>query len=212
MRKRAVGAASSVRLFQLRKTRSGRSLTCILLGMALAVLLPTQAPRAVDPMSEGLLAPPIGGPDAATVPDLVLSAGGIVPVAPAAVPATVEVVRPSPPSEAQRAPSPRSKRPSSTTSQNPEPARPSGDLGVLLITCYSFTSRTASGTQPTEGIAAADPGFLPLGTVISIEGLGTYTVADTGPLGRKIDVWMRSEADCIAFGKQRRRVTVVSRP
>lgn len=211
MRKRAVGVAFLVRLFQLRNTRSGLSLTCIVLGLALAVLLPTQAPRAVDPMSEGLLAPPIGGPDAVTVPDLALSTGGIVPVAPAAVPATVEVVRPSPPPGAQRSPSSRPKRPSNATSQNSNPASSPGDLGVLLITCYSFTSRTASGTEPTEGIAAADPRFLPLGTVISIEGLGTYIVADTGPLGRKIDIWMRSEADCIAFGKQRRRVTVVSR-
>lgn len=56
----------------------------------------------------------------------------------------------------------------------------------FTVTAYCAGKTTAAGTRVTEGVVAADPGVLPLGTVIRLAGLdgrynGTYTVMDTGP-------------------------------
>jgi 3D (Asp-Asp-Asp) domain-containing protein len=67
---------------------------------------------------------------------------------------------------------------------------------------------TASGTFPHQGIAAADPAVLPLGSRIRVTGAGaysgTYTVTDTGSKinGRHIDLYVPSAARARAFGKR----------
>ena len=52
-------------------------------------------------------------------------------------------------------------------------------------TAYSIEGRTASGKHTREGICAADPDILPLGSRIRVHDAGAYSgeceVADTGP-------------------------------
>jgi len=191
----------------------GRSLACICLGIAVAVVLPTSAPRAVDPSGDGLLAPPIGGPDATFFPEMRLE-GQFFPVATPATAVNVEVSGSPAPATAKKPSnsSVKTSNPDSVArkSQSQSGSQDPNDLGTLLITCYSLKSNTASGAAPDTSTAAADPRFLPLGTVISIEGLGTFTIKDRGPLGRKIDIWIPSESDCRAFGKRYLRVRIVS--
>src|SRR5262245_21971931 len=61
-------------------------------------------------------------------------------------------------------------------------------------TAYSIEGRTAAGTRSRQGIVAADPKVLPLGTRIRVHGAGRYSgdylVGDTGRgiKGREIDV------------------------
>lgn len=67
---------------------------------------------------------------------------------------------------------------------------------------------TSAGTIAHDGIVAADPRVLPLGSRIRItkagEYDGVYTVTDTGGKvkGRHIDVFVTSAAEAKKFGKQ----------
>jgi rare lipoprotein A len=84
-------------------------------------------------------------------------------------------------------------------------------------TADSATGITAKGTLPHEGIVAADPAVLPLGSVIRVTGAGvysgTYAVTDTGSkiAGRKIDIYVPSPAEAKQFGKKMVIVRVLSR-
>ena len=86
----------------------------------------------------------------------------------------------------------------------------------FTATAYCKGTTTASGVKVRTGIAAADPDLLPVGSVIRVERLtdkynGIYTVMDTGPKvqGRKIDVYMWSCHEALAFGKRAAQVTVL---
>jgi rare lipoprotein A len=67
---------------------------------------------------------------------------------------------------------------------------------------------TAAGTVPHEGIVAADPAILPLGSRIRITAAGVYngiyTVTDTGAKinGRHVDLYLPSDAEAKQFGKK----------
>lgn len=67
---------------------------------------------------------------------------------------------------------------------------------------------TATGIPAGYGIAAVDPGIIPLGTRLYIPGYGEAVAADTGGAihGYMIDLCMESYAEAMQFG--RRNVTV----
>ena len=89
--------------------------------------------------------------------------------------------------------------------------------GVMSFTATAYTldGKTAAGTVAREGIVAADPDVLPLGTRIRVSGAGKhsgeYVVEDTGPKiqGRKIDIKMDSEAEAKQFGERTVQVEVL---
>ena len=85
---------------------------------------------------------------------------------------------------------------------------------TYTATAYCLRGRTASGEYVRQGIIAADPRVLPLGTVVTIQGRGTYVVKDTGGAikGSRIDIWMASCRDAIQFGRRKVRLTVDSKP
>ncbi len=74
---------------------------------------------------------------------------------------------------------------------------------------------TSAGTVPHEGIVAADPSVLPLGSRIRVSGAGVYdgvyTVTDTGGkvVGRHIDLYLPTEAEARRFGKKIVRVRIL---
>ena len=79
----------------------------------------------------------------------------------------------------------------------------------FTASAYCTGEVTASGLAPRSGIAAADPKFLPTGSVIHVaRGAdrydGVYTILDTGAIvkGRHIDIYMRSCDDAITFGRR----------
>jgi 3D (Asp-Asp-Asp) domain-containing protein len=74
---------------------------------------------------------------------------------------------------------------------------------------------TAAGTRVAEGVVAADPRVLPLGTVIRLAGLdgrynGVYTVMDTGAKvrGRRLDLYLRDCAEAVRFGRRTGQVSI----
>lgn len=96
------------------------------------------------------------------------------------------------------------------------PTRPT----VMRMKATAFSQEaqpTASGTAVHEGIVAADPAVLPLGSRIRISGAGpydgTYLVTDTGAkiVGRHIDVYLASNLEAKRFGKKMVTVTVLEK-
>lgn len=88
----------------------------------------------------------------------------------------------------------------------------SASYRTFVATAYSLRGRTASGEQVRRGIIAADRRILPLGTVVHIEGMGTFVVKDTGGAikGNRIDIWMPNGA--MKFGRRRVQLRVISKP
>lgn len=91
---------------------------------------------------------------------------------------------------------------------------------VMVMTATAFArtgEHTAAGTRVREGIAAADPALLPLGTRIRITGAGAYNgnylVTDTGAAvnGRHIDLYVPSASEATQFGTKKVWVRVVKR-
>jgi 3D (Asp-Asp-Asp) domain-containing protein len=87
----------------------------------------------------------------------------------------------------------------------------------FTATAYCRGTTTASGVNVRNGIAAADPALLPVGSVIQVERLGEryngiYTVMDTGPAvqGRHIDIYMWSCDEArYEFGRRSAGLTVL---
>ena len=87
----------------------------------------------------------------------------------------------------------------------------------FTATAYCRGTTTASGVNVRNGIAAADPDLLPVGSVIQVERLGDryngiYTVMDTGPAvqGRHIDIYMwNCDEARYEFGRRSAGITVL---
>jgi 3D (Asp-Asp-Asp) domain-containing protein len=87
---------------------------------------------------------------------------------------------------------------------------------VFTVTAYCTGKTTAAGTNVAEGIVAADPIVVRLGTVIRLNGLGArydglYTVMDTGSnvRGPRIDLYLRDCREAVRFGRRTGHVLVV---
>ncbi len=84
-------------------------------------------------------------------------------------------------------------------------------------TAESTEGITAKGTVAHQGIVAADPAVLPLGSVIRVTGAGPYSgvyaVTDTGPkvVGRHIDIYLPNPAEAKQFGKKPVFVRILTR-
>lgn len=85
---------------------------------------------------------------------------------------------------------------------------------LLTVTAYCSTGHTcANGHYPSQQkhtIAARRE--WPLGTRVRIEGLpGTYVVEDrlAKRYDDRIDIFLDSKHDCLKWGKQQRKVTIV---
>lgn len=76
---------------------------------------------------------------------------------------------------------------------------------------YSLRGKTASGERVRQGIIAADPRVLPLGTKVHIQGMGIFVVKDTGGAikNNRIDIWMPSTANAMKFGRRKVQLTVL---
>jgi 3D (Asp-Asp-Asp) domain-containing protein len=97
----------------------------------------------------------------------------------------------------------------------------SGDPGPgtrlrFVATAYCTGDVTTSGVSPRTGIAAADTGLLPTGSVVQLAKVGPqydgiYTIMDTGAVvrGRVLDLYMRNCDEATAFGRRTVEVFVL---
>lgn len=85
--------------------------------------------------------------------------------------------------------------------------------GSFVATAYCLKGKTAMGHGVRQGLIAADPRVLGLGSRINLNAggySGNYLVSDTGGKikGRRLDIWMASCSEARRFG--RRTVSVSS--
>ena len=70
--------------------------------------------------------------------------------------------------------------------------------------CCGKTDRiTATGTCAVEGVTiAVDPTVIPYGSLVDIEGIGTFVAEDCGGAikGNKIDIYFERHEDALKFG------------
>jgi rare lipoprotein A len=84
-------------------------------------------------------------------------------------------------------------------------------------TAYTIEGKTASGKQTRQGIVAADPNVLPVGSRIRVSDAGSYSgeyeVADTGRAikGHEIDIYIENGAEAKRFGRRSVQVEVLQR-
>src|SRR2546421_10635696 len=71
----------------------------------------------------------------------------------------------------------------------------------FFVTGYVLRGYTATGTYVHPGTCAVDPRVIPLGSYITISGLGTCHAEDTGGaiIGYRIDVWVATVAQAYAL-------------
>ena len=100
--------------------------------------------------------------------------------------------------------------------ERPAPRVEAGARLRFTATFYCKGTTTASGVNVRNGIAAADPELLPIGSVIRIDELGDkydgiYTVMDTGPKvkGRHVDVYLWSCHEALKMGRRPMKLTVL---
>jgi 3D (Asp-Asp-Asp) domain-containing protein len=104
-----------------------------------------------------------------------------------------------------------------TKSTQPRPKTKRHPLMKFVATAESVSGVTAKGTLTHEGIVAADPDVLPLGSLIRVTGAGAYSgiysVTDTGPKvqGRHIDIYMDDVHEAKVFGRQTVYVRIILR-
>lgn len=97
----------------------------------------------------------------------------------------------------------------------PEPQPAPAQAVPFTATAYTATGHlTASGTVPHDGVVAADPSVLPLGSRIRVHSAGQsreYVVRDTGGKirGRRIDIYMPARQQAKRFGKRSVKVEVI---
>lgn len=95
-----------------------------------------------------------------------------------------------------------------------QPIEPSQLWHPFQATAYCDHGFTASGIWVRQGVVAADPRVLPLGSEIDIrvgdQVMEKYTVMDTGGAikGYIIDIWMASCDEAVSFGRRDVKVRV----
>lgn len=86
-------------------------------------------------------------------------------------------------------------------------------LGTYEITAYAGGSLTATGTVPVPyKTVAVDPTIIPYGTQLYLEGVGIVTAEDCGGaiVGKRLDLYLPSEGECVQWGRQEREVWIVN--
>lgn len=101
--------------------------------------------------------------------------------------------------------------PTSEPEAKEEASRELEYAGIFELTAYEWTGNPcANGNYPTTGYTVAS-NYFPLGTRLYIEGLGEYTVEDTGGMADNvIDVYMGDYDTCIEFGRRQAGIYVIA--
>ncbi|MCL4441337.1 MAG: 3D domain-containing protein [Firmicutes bacterium] len=82
----------------------------------------------------------------------------------------------------------------------------------MSSTAYSHTGHnTASGIYPYRGAVAVDPGVIPLGTKLFIEGYGYAKALDIGSAirGNRIDLFFDTEGQALRWGRRSVKVYIL---
>lgn len=82
----------------------------------------------------------------------------------------------------------------------------------IEATAYAGDTITSTGTTPKWGTIAVDPTVIPYGTKVYIPKFDmVFTAEDCGSAikGKRIDIFMNSEAECVKFGRQNMEIKIL---
>ena len=89
-------------------------------------------------------------------------------------------------------------------------------ISAYTATCAGCIGITKAGvnvkdTSYDHRVVAVDPKYIPLHSIVEIEGLGYYSAMDTGGAikGKKIDLLVKSNEEANAWGRRNMRVRVI---
>ncbi|MES2971760.1 MAG: 3D domain-containing protein [Patescibacteria group bacterium] len=125
---------------------------------------------------------------------------------PAAVHASRSEPRPTPTSPPPEVASvPESQEPDTNDMDDPVEGEKVLVSDQFRVTCYALQGNTATGRKVDRGAVAVDPRIIPHGTKLWIDGYGWGLAVDTGGDIKQfwIDVWMRTDAECVQWGSKR---------
>lgn len=80
---------------------------------------------------------------------------------------------------------------------------------ICLKCCGKLDGITSSGEKAKVGeTIAVDPGVIPIGTKVYIDGIGYRTAQDTGGAikGNKIDILFETHQEALDFGRQKLKI------
>ena len=107
---------------------------------------------------------------------------------------------------------PTARQPAGRAAQSAPAARRPAHRSTLTViaTAYTLRGPTATGMTPSYGVVAVDPAVIPLGSRLTIPGYGDGVAADTGASvrGARIDVWVPTVREALAWGTRSVTVTV----
>ena len=95
----------------------------------------------------------------------------------------------------------------------PAPALATQPAGLFRITFYCLVGPMSSGRWVYGGAAAADQSIFRLGTVVSVQDLGVYTIEDRfawDAREQRLDIWVPSCVEAIRLGVMHKLVSVRS--
>ncbi len=103
------------------------------------------------------------------------------------------------------------------TAAQADPVITPGQHVTFTATAYCDSGKTKAGVTTRSGVAAADPRFLPVGSVVRLHSPrqpryeGIYTVMDTGSAvqGRRIDLFIARCREARQFGRRHVLVRVL---
>lgn len=86
---------------------------------------------------------------------------------------------------------------------------------LAIVTAYTSTHTAicANGHHPSCNYTIAAPRNIPLGTHIRVEGFtNDFVVEDRTNIrfNGRFDIYMSSKKDCIKWGKQKRKITIIT--
>ena len=82
--------------------------------------------------------------------------------------------------------------------------------------CNGCSGKTATGIDVRDQskdhrVIAVDPAVIPLGSLVEVDGYGTFIAADTGGAikGHKIDILMQTKSKAYEFGRKKVQIRVI---
>jgi len=104
---------------------------------------------------------------------------------------------------------PRGPAPAPVVRKAAQPIRSTGQLLRMTATAYCRGGRTASGVRARDGVVAADPRVIPIGSVVRISSRdrtrwGVFRAMDVGGRirGRRVDIYTPNCSTARRFGRR----------
>lgn len=123
-------------------------------------------------------------------------------------------------SQVASAPAAPASQPAQAPAQTPAPAASQPATGWMTFQATGYSTnqpglsaytRMGINLHHNPRVIAVDPSVIPLGSIVEVEGMGTYIAGDTGGAirGRIIDIHFTNVSDALAWGRRNVNIRVI---